>query len=212
MTFISIDAAVLIDDPKAHLPPTKAQLLEWKASQNESKLQQLAAQQAKEADAVVLSKSMSEDAIRKRKEREAKRAAIAAAKALSEDSVHNPPPPPPPPAPTTSTETAGLFYNILIPATSTDMTWYAADSQSYSTLDEAREAGIWDYPSNLHERAKCGVFRSLWEQGYFMGRGITFGGDYLVYPGIPNFFVWLNSTLTKSQATHCDIILISLQA
>jgi tRNA-splicing endonuclease subunit Sen34 len=181
LNFISIDAAVLVDDPKAHLPPTKAQLLEWKASQTESKLQQLDAQQAKEVDAVVLSKSMSEDAIRKRKEREAKRAATAAAKALSEDSVHTPPPPPPP---TTSTETSGSVYNILIPATSSDMSWYSADSHSYSTLDEAREAGIWDYPSNLHERAKCGIFRSLWEQGYFMGRGITFGGDYLVYPGI----------------------------
>ncbi|TEB36219.1 tRNA-intron endonuclease catalytic domain-like protein [Coprinellus micaceus] len=53
------------------------------------------------------------------------------------------------------------------------------------TIEAARQAGIWDYPANLQERARCGVFRGLWDQGYYMGVGIRFGGEYLVYPGDP---------------------------
>ena len=170
------DLAVLVDDPKAHLPPTETQISEWKAQQRDSKLQQILLQQAKEADASVLSRSMSQDAIRKRQEREAKKRA-AAALAPVDESLHMP-------LPTEPSKPAVPQYNVLIPATSSDLSWYSPDTCTYLTLDEAREAGIWDYPSSLHERAKCGVFRGLWDQGYFLGRGITFGGDYLVYPGM----------------------------
>jgi hypothetical protein len=50
-------------------------------------------------------------------------------------------------------------------------------------LDAARAAHVWSYPSNAEERARCEVFRDLWEKGYYMGGGSKFGGDWLVYPG-----------------------------
>ncbi|KAI6036076.1 hypothetical protein BKA83DRAFT_4157809 [Pisolithus microcarpus] len=69
--------------------------------------------------------------------------------------------------------------------TSASYTWYQQSSHSFTTLASAREAGIWDYPSTPEERARCAVFRDLREKGYYLGIGIKFGGDYLVYPGDP---------------------------
>ncbi|PPQ68492.1 hypothetical protein CVT26_003431 [Gymnopilus dilepis] len=76
-------------------------------------------------------------------------------------------------------------YTIVIPASATSHEWYSPESCTYTTIEAAREAGVWDYPSTLFERARCGVFKDLWKQGYFMGGGIKFGGEYLVYPGDP---------------------------
>jgi len=79
-------------------------------------------------------------------------------------------------------------YTIVIPASSTSLPWYNPPLQKptiYTTISSARTAGIWSYPSTLSERARCGVFKSLHAQGYFMGVGIRFGGEYLVYPGDP---------------------------
>lgn len=72
-------------------------------------------------------------------------------------------------------------HTIIIPATSADHPWFRPPE--YETLDAAREAGVWTYPSTVIERAKCAVFRDLIEKGYFIGGGIKFGGDWLVYPG-----------------------------
>lgn len=77
-----------------------------------------------------------------------------------------------------------LPYTISIPASSASLEWYSP-KQIYTSLLSAREAGVWTYPSTLAERARCGVFKDLWKQGYFMGGGIKFGGEYLVYPGDP---------------------------
>jgi len=72
-------------------------------------------------------------------------------------------------------------YAFRIPATSEAFSWY--EEKIYPTLQEARDAGLWTYPSNQEERAKCAVFADLWQKGYFMGNGLRFGGDWLVYPG-----------------------------
>jgi tRNA-splicing endonuclease subunit Sen34 len=53
----------------------------------------------------------------------------------------------------------------------------------YKTLEAARQAGLWTYPSTQGERARCAVFRDLHEKGYWMGGGLKFGGDWLIYPG-----------------------------
>ncbi|KAH6919019.1 hypothetical protein BKA70DRAFT_1249038 [Coprinopsis sp. MPI-PUGE-AT-0042] len=99
-------------------------------------------------------------------------------------------PPPPPVAETQGISTFSAShptpYTITIPASSSSLSWYTpSEANTYASLEEAREAGVWDYPSNLEERARCGVFRDLWKQGYYMGGGIKFGGEYLVYPGDP---------------------------
>lgn len=74
-------------------------------------------------------------------------------------------------------------YMLETPSLSSPLPYYDPSAVTYTTLDAAREAGVWTYPSNLDERARSGVFRALWERGYFMGVGIKFGGGFLVYPG-----------------------------
>ena len=90
------------------------------------------------------------------------------------------------------------MHTVTIPATSSSLPWlssltlsapvpssslYPTSNFVHSTLASATEARIWNYPSTLEERARCAVFRSLHKQGYWMGGGLKFGGDWLVYPG-----------------------------
>lgn len=77
-------------------------------------------------------------------------------------------------------ETASYVFRV--PATSEAFSWY--EEKAYFTLQGARDAGLWNYPSNQEERAKCAVFADLWQKGYYMGNGLRFGGDWLVYPGM----------------------------
>ena len=112
---------------------------------------------------------------------------------------------------TTTTNTANnanAVYTVSVPTTSDAFAWYDYDhnnsdnrehddpdpqqqqprtahthTHTYETLDAARTARVWVYPSSAEERARCEVFRDLWEKGYFMGGGSKFGGDWLVYPG-----------------------------
>lgn len=74
-------------------------------------------------------------------------------------------------------------YTIIIQTSSTDLTWHDPSSASYSTLEEAKEANLWIYPTNELQIARCRVFEDLWKKGHFMGGGLRFGGDFLVYPG-----------------------------
>ncbi|KAI0003351.1 hypothetical protein BJV74DRAFT_972857 [Russula compacta] len=97
------------------------------------------------------------------------------------------------------TSTSDAVYTVSVPTTSDAFAWYSYSSPSpsdpgvaqqqqqhtYETLDAARAAGVWNYPTNAEERARCEVFRDLWEKGYYMGGGSKFGGDWLVYPGDP---------------------------
>ena len=108
------------------------------------------------------------------------------------------------PVPSSST-----VYTVSVPTTSDAFAWYNYENENdgddhddpasspgpgpgarwrnsphtYETLDAARAAGVWSYPANADERARCEVFRDLWEKGYYMGGGTKFGGDWLVYPG-----------------------------
>ena len=207
-------AAVLVDDPKAHLQPTIYQLERWSKEQKEFIQTQLVYSETKTAkENAYPGRAMSEEAQRKRKERELRKQAEAARRAAAGEDVDNPatlltststePPTdltgriidgtPLPEGP----KTASTPYTIVIPASASSLEWYDSSVCSYSTIEAAREAGIWDYPSDLMERARCGVFKDLWKQGYFMGGGIKFGGEYLVYPGI-SYFIALYSTLTRN--------------
>ncbi|KAJ7172637.1 hypothetical protein C8R46DRAFT_947822 [Mycena filopes] len=176
--------AVLVDDPEAHLTPSIAELQRWNTQEKELAQLRLAQLAAAAKD----SPGMSEEAVKKRKERELKKKAAAEAKAALEavssaevpDSIFSPPeevvvPP----------AAVEVQYTVVIPASSTSFEWYNDSACAFTTIQSAKDAGIWEYPTNLHERAKCGVFRGLWEQEMFMGGGIKFGGDYLVYPGDP---------------------------
>ncbi|KAI0792859.1 hypothetical protein C8Q75DRAFT_713983 [Abortiporus biennis] len=207
--------AVIIDDPKAHKQPTPSQLKKWNNARISSVKAQIAQTQGGEKvdDPKVALKSMSEEAIRKRKEREEKRAIAAAAakaKAITEglvideveagagandiqlsSSTSNPidersSTPTPSLSPSIDPSTSKTPYTVNIPTDSApSFEWYSTSESTYTSISEAKKAGIWTYPETLHERAKCGVFNDLWEKGYYMGGGIKFGGDYLVYPGDP---------------------------
>ncbi|KAK0534338.1 tRNA-splicing endonuclease subunit [Tilletia horrida] len=43
----------------------------------------------------------------------------------------------------------------------------------------------WPYPSTPLERARCATFDDLHARGYYMGTGLRFGGEFVVYPGDP---------------------------
>ncbi|GAA5966331.1 hypothetical protein JCM3765_005260 [Sporobolomyces pararoseus] len=82
---------------------------------------------------------------------------------------------------------SSIPYTILIDTTSSSYPWYDPDSPTttYSTLESAKEAKVWNYPTNKLQQSKCKVFEDLWRKGFYMGIGLRFGGDFLVYPGDP---------------------------
>ncbi|KAG1756469.1 tRNA-intron endonuclease catalytic domain-like protein [Suillus paluster] len=183
--------AVFVDDPNAHIAPSPLVLKLWQEARLSDVRQQIALTEEKESiEASNPDRAMSESAKRKRKEREERRAramANTAPNVATEDSPSSPTPEnPSQPAIGESPDSAivpSAPHTVHIPASSSTLEWYAP--HSHSSLTIAREAGIWQYPSTLQERARCGVFRDLWEKGYYMGGGIKFGGEYLVYPGDP---------------------------
>ncbi|KAI0806973.1 tRNA-intron endonuclease catalytic domain-like protein [Fomes fomentarius] len=184
--------AILIDDPNVHPSPSAEDLRSWNAEREILARQQIAVAEAEKMSEKASKLSSSEAAIRKRKDREAKRAAAARAKALAEGvPVDDPTAIPPQPLLSATEDRAATpkatapVFNVTIPASSSDLPWYAPNPCTYSTLEAARQAGIWTYPTTAYERAKCRVFQDLWENGNCMGGGIKFGGDFLVYPGDP---------------------------
>ncbi|KDQ59532.1 hypothetical protein JAAARDRAFT_33108 [Jaapia argillacea MUCL 33604] len=188
------EVAVIVDDPKAHPPPTKSELTQWTNERQSSIKAQLAQMEAKENKGSS-AKGMTEAAVRKRIEREARRAAKAkqTVDATGEPAAEGievlliPDPDPRPATPTPSISTTTIPYTVSVPTTSSSLPWYTPSTPhaSYTTLKSAQDSGVWRYPSDKYERARCEVFKYLWEKGYFMGIGIKFGGDYLVYPGDP---------------------------
>ncbi|KAI0648239.1 tRNA-intron endonuclease catalytic domain-like protein [Trametes meyenii] len=184
--------AVLIDDPNAHQPADPESLARWNAERESSAKRQIAVSEAERSSEKAAKLSTSEAAVQKRKEREAKRAAAARAKALAEglpiDDIPVSAPSSTPNTeerPATPARSTIPAFNVVIPASSTEIDWYSPDAHAYSSLSTARAAGLWSYPITPYERAKCRVFQDLWEKGNFMGGGIKFGGDFLVYPGDP---------------------------
>lgn len=170
----------MIDDPAAHSSPGLVALEMWNTERKELVQNQIAALEAKDTKDHSNNRSMSEKAQQKREQREARRAAAAANKtdtdagpAVVDNPIQAPRPPQTVPA-----------YTVVVPGTSTSFSWYTPEPHTYSTIQAAKDAGIWSYPSDLLERAKCAVFRDLWDKGYYMGGGLKFGGDFLIYPGM----------------------------
>jgi tRNA-splicing endonuclease subunit Sen34 len=193
------ELAVIIDDSCSHPSADIAHLQRWNAERLESMQQQIALGEAKGAkEAITSGRAMTEAAIQKRREREEKRARHnAVGTSASDAALSTNFPSLSTPAPATNHEHALALgarestrtgtYNVTIPASSSELPWYSPSLAIYTTITSAKRAGVWTYPETLEERAKCGVFRGLWEQGFFMGGGIKFGGDYLVYPGSYRF-------------------------
>ncbi|KAI0050031.1 tRNA-intron endonuclease catalytic domain-like protein [Auriscalpium vulgare] len=180
--------AVLVDDLSAHRTPTAAQIEAWDQVWKKDIAQQVARLE-REASVGKEDRSMSEAAVEKRKAREEKRRLAIIQKQQAEgesaDSVFAPPPAPPPESSAGQPASSNIAYSVAVPTTSEEHAWYNQEGSTYATLEAARSAGIWSYPATEEEVAKCAVFRDLWEQGYYMGGGSKFGGEWLVYPGDP---------------------------
>ncbi|GAA5830326.1 hypothetical protein JCM11251_001308 [Rhodosporidiobolus azoricus] len=201
--------AVLVDDRSAHLPPT----LEQSTSYHSSRTSAIAAQQEatalNEAERKREYEEKNRDKIeKKRREKEAKKKEER--KRLQEQgidvfvpdlkdgeettgapsaafSTSTAPSPLPIATPVPATSTSTLPYTILIEPRSSPFAWYDPSSSAvqYPTLEAAKEAGVWNYPMNEVQVARCKVFEDLWRRGFYMGGGLRFGGDFLVYPGDP---------------------------
>lgn len=84
---------------------------------------------------------------------------------------------------TNEEDLSDIVYPVKIRGASAGLPWYETGPHSYHSLEDARAAGIWNYPTTPDEVARCKVFQDLWENGHFMGNGLRFGGSFLVYPG-----------------------------
>lgn len=80
-------------------------------------------------------------------------------------------------------DTSKVAYFVPIHLQSQPPTHSPEGPNLFHHLDSAREAGIWTYPNGKYQKARCAVFSALWRQGMFLGIGLKFGCDFLVYPG-----------------------------
>ncbi|TFL07495.1 hypothetical protein BDV98DRAFT_647067 [Pterulicium gracile] len=186
-------AAVLVNDPVAQNHSTSLssltvdQLRKWARVQRGLADEQLAKGQVAEGtNSRIESKKTSDDAVRKRAEREEKRrqkAALAAAATEGESLLSAPPEPTPTPS---TAPPAESVITITIPTTATTHEWYNPPASTiFDTIESAQDEGFWLFPRSEMEQSRCAIFRDLWEKGHFMGGGTKFGAEYLVYPGDP---------------------------
>ena len=184
-----LGAADIVDDKFAHQVPTEEQKGAWRNVQDAERMKELA-QKEEAVHAAAEEKASTKEAIARRLEREQRRAAskvTSPGERMAEpsmdafDSVSGPSLPRQTKSLAASSSTT--VHSVRIPTSSSEFAWYSPAEYCYSTIDAAREAGVWSYPETSAQRARCCVFRVLWEKGYYMGCGIKFGGDFLVYPG-----------------------------
>lgn len=183
---------MFVDDSRAHPDPSLSIIQGYNDKRiAEINLQISLAEAKGTKEANTAGRAMSEEAVQKRKAREQRRVLEKAKSAATAGNQHLEGFLNPHDASTNISHTmeselpasSAPAYTVTVPASSISLPWYTAQESIYPMISQAKKAGVWNYPSTLHERARCGVFRGLWEQGYFMGGGIKFGGDYLVYPG-----------------------------
>ena len=56
------------------------------------------------------------------------------------------------------------------------------------------------------KNARIEVFRDLWKKGYFMGSGLKFGADFLVYPGKLGFFLGSRPSSPESDTSVNNLL------
>jgi tRNA-splicing endonuclease subunit Sen34 len=180
---------VLIDDASAHHQATPEEAEEYARAHEEDIVRQHEESIRREAEKnAKMNRGGTDEATRLREERLARRKEKASAIGTDDSVLQTEDVPPPQTTTTTTIPSPSIPHLVRIAGSSSDLSNYRPSPENtYTSLESAREAGVWSYPSTLHERAKCGVFRALWETGHFMGSGLKFGGDFLVYLGS---FTW----------------------
>ncbi|KAF8738522.1 hypothetical protein AX14_011173 [Amanita brunnescens Koide BX004] len=180
--------AVLVNDSNAYQIPEPDILQNWVTEQVELNHQAVLANNKAAKGGAASARALSEEALKKRQEREQRKAKVSpdidptspdSAGDLHSSSATN--------SATVKQAASRPAHNFVIPASSTSFKWHQPRGEQclYTSIESATAAGIWSFPSNSLERARRGVFRDLHEKGYFIGGGIKFGGQYVVYPGDP---------------------------
>jgi len=169
-------AAVLIDDPNAHASPSNEEIMRW----NEEQKAALIPTDTSDKKQAKKKPELSEEALEKRRLRQERKAAKHDGSLFVPPDEQQTPTPNIVPEPEPEPEIPHLTprSSILFP-------WYRPTKHIYQSLESALSAGIWTYPSTSFQRARCDVFQDLWSKGHFLGIGIKFGADFLVYPGDP---------------------------
>lgn len=174
------EIAVLVDDSRGHLTPSLASLQNWVSGQDVLS-HQLLASHAKGTDRP--ERTLSEEALKKREERKMKAKTdvgllpVPDQETISETIT--------PLQSAAHSQNPALTHTVVIPVSSKNLDWYCPSKKEciYTSVESAIDAGIWKFPSTPYERARCGIFRDLRGKGYFIGGGVKFGGEYVVYPG-----------------------------
>jgi tRNA-splicing endonuclease subunit Sen34 len=182
-------AIVLVDDVKAHDVEGIAEdrLEEWHRKRVDSILnrRRLAVEEAKRAKEKNKKQyALSEVAQEKKKKREERKQTQMESINNGEEDVFQPDPSPQPNQ-AEEEDLSNIPHLITIPSTSSDLDWHHVrlGDTAYDTLSSAAVAGLWRYPETADERARCAAFEALKEKNYYMGKGLRFGGDFVVYPG-----------------------------
>lgn len=201
-----IELAVFCDNDLAHLPPTEEQSEVYHQNRVASALaQQMQTAKNEDSKRVKMNELYQDDILKRRKEKARikleKRSldldSSASTSTAAADSFtlvvpdlpnSSPSLPDHIPVPNltsrTSLNPSNYSYQITIVPSSTPLPWFSpASSTIYETLEEAKMAGKWSYPTTPLEESRCKVFEDLWRRGFFMGIGLRFGGDFLIYPG-----------------------------
>lgn len=182
---------MIVDDAQAHQPPTLEQSETYHGHREAAIEAQRRETRRYDEERKAQMAELYKDKIGKKREGK-KKAVEQHGTAATSFEVHVPDlapgaattnPPAAVPKPPTSVPLSSIPYTIIIQPSSTDMSWHDPSAASYTTLAAAKEAGVWNYPTTPLQESRCRVFEDLWSKGFFMGGGLRFGGDFLVYPG-----------------------------
>ncbi|CAG8522926.1 24192_t:CDS:2 [Dentiscutata erythropus] len=168
---------VLIDDEKSHLIPTKTQIEEFEKNKSENENQQLQDYLCFIQEKRAKFQSLKKD---KFKESDVKKTENNPANDINDSSSQQR-------QTTSQLEHESSLIKAFAPTTtiktsSTSFAWYNDNDYCFDSLEVARLAGLWTWPSTPKEQYKYNIYCDLWNRGYFITSGIKFGGDYLLYP------------------------------
>lgn len=180
-------AIVLVDDARAHNVDglRSDELDQWHQQRIDFILdrRRIIAEEAREAKQKNQNQySMSDAAKEKKKKREERKKSEAmAANEDGEEILFQPAPSKPAP----EDDLNNTSHLITIPSATAESQWHKVNlgETAFDSISSAASAGLWVYPENADQRAKCAAFEALKEKNYYMGKGLRFGGDFVVYPG-----------------------------
>jgi tRNA-splicing endonuclease subunit Sen34 len=173
----------LVYTPTAFRPPTTHEIAQHTAARLES------VEEMQEAAVALVEEKKRAFAMKRESgkgKREKRREVKESGNAEAEEGLFKPDPVTTTPS-TKPPSTTPYFTTVPSHPTPSTHPWFdPCLCSTYTSLSSAREAGVWAYPRTALERARCATYREVWTKGMFMGQGVKFGGEFLVYPGALN--------------------------